>query len=303
MKTWKKTATGLLAVSILAAGLALPANADAAAANQAEAVKTEYKNGSVVPVSRSEAVRNAAREKALSQYYITSGKKLEKAVSLLKGLAQEKTGLDRGKSYYYRMDKPLTGNYFYHVKAFTPDMETLAGEYYMAKDNSCVFRLFPGKGSVKLLEGTTDKLLKKVEVLPANAIIPLKKTGRVLVRVPGSLPYELTLTSLTENTAKIKNVKGQPRIFGTARGYADILAEVKIDGYVRNQKLRFAIMDERDIALYRARRAYVAYPVRVGPRWGWGWGWGWRHPRHRHHHHGGPPPHRPGSPGGHGRRH
>ena len=295
MKNWKKAATGLLAVSILATGLALPANADAAAVNLTGTDKTEFKNGSVVPVSRTEAVRNAAREKALSQYYITSGKKFEKAVSLLEGLAPEKTGLDRRKSYYYRMDKPLTGNYFYHVKAFTPDMETLAGEYYMAKDNSCVFRLFPENNSVKLLEGTTDKLLKKVEILPASAIIPLKKTGRVLVRVPGSLPYELTLTSLTENTAKIKNVKGQQRIFGNARGYADILAEVKIDGYVKGQKLRFAIMDERDIALYRARRAYAPYPVYVGPGWGWGWSWG----PHHHHHHGGPPHHHHG---GHGHR-
>ena len=292
MKNWKKAATGLLAVSILATGLALPANADGAAANQTEAVKTAFKNGSVVPVSQSEAVRNAAREKALSQYYITGGEKLEKAVSLLKGLAQEKTGLDRRKSYYYRMDKSLTGNYFYHIKAFTPDMETPAGEYYMAKDNSCVFRLFPENNSVKLVEGTTDKLLKKVEILPASAIIPLKKTGRVLIRVPGSLPYELTLTSLTENTATIKNVKGQQRIFGNARGYADILAEVKIDGYVKSQKLRFAIMDERDIALYQARRTYAPYPAYVGPGWGWGWG-------PHHHHHGGPPHHHHG---GHGHR-
>ena len=290
MKNWKKTATGLLAVSILATGLALPANAAAAAVNQTEAGKTEYKNGSVVPVSRSETVRNAAREKVLSQYYITSGEKLEKAVSLLKGLAPEKTGLERRKPYYYRMDKPLTGNYFYHVKAFTPDMETLAGEYYMAKDNSCVFRLFPENNSVKLLEGTTDKLLKKVEILPASGIIPLKKTGKVLVRVPGSLPYELTLTSLTENIAKIKKVKGQQRIFGNMRGYADILAEVKIDGYVKSKKLRFAVMDERDIALYRARRAYASRPVYVGPGWGWGWGWGPHHHHHgspHHHHHGG----------------
>lgn len=287
MKNWKKTATGFLAVSMLAAGLSCPIPAAAAAASQAETVKAEYKTGAVVPTSQSEAMRLAAREKSLSQYYITNGKKLDKAVYTLKGLSSEKTGLNAGNSYFFRMDKNLSGNYFYHVKAFTPDMETLVGEYYMAKDNSCVFRRFPEDGSFELLEGTTEKLLKKVEIYPASAIIPLKSNGRVLVRVPGNLPYNLTLTSLTENTATIREDNGQLSIFGNARGYADILTEVEIGGYVKTEKLRFAVMDERDIAAYEARRVYV--PVYVGMDWGWGW---WDDPPH--HHPGGPPPHRPG---------
>ena len=300
MKNWKKTATGLLTVSILAAGLACPVPAVAAAVNEKETVNTEYKNGSVVPASKTEAVRLAAKEKALSQYYITSGEKLAKAVSLLEGLAPAKTGLDVGKHYFYRMDKALTGNYFQHVKAFTRDMETLVGEYFIAKDKSCVFRRFPEDGSFELLEGTTEKLLKKVEIYRAGAIIPLKGKGRVLVRVPGNVPYDLTLTSLTENTATIKENNGQLSISGNARGYADILAEVEIGGYVKTEKLRFAVMDERDIAAYEARRVYV--PVYVGMDWGWGW---WDAPPH--HHHPGPPPHRPGGgpgprPGGGGPR-
>ena len=87
MKNWKKSTTGLLAVSILAAGLACPVPAGAAAANQKQTVNAEYRDGAVVPVSQTEAVRLAAREKALSQYYITSGRKLEKAVSMLEGLS------------------------------------------------------------------------------------------------------------------------------------------------------------------------------------------------------------------------
>lgn len=291
MKNWKRTVTGILAVSVLTAGLALPGIAGAAATDQTETSKTQFKNGAVIPVSQSEAARLAAREKALSQYYITSGEKLAKAVSLLEGLAPAKTGLDAGKHYFYRMDKALTGDYFQHVKAFTRDMETLVGEYFIAKDKSCVFRRFPENGNIELLEGTTEKLLKKVEIYRAGAIIPLKGKGKVLIRVPGNLPYDLTLTSLTENVATIQEENGQLSITGNARGYADILAEVAIGGFVKTQKLRFAVMDERDIAAYEARQTYV--PVYVGMSWGWGW---WDHPRHHHHHHHrpGPPPHHHG---------
>ena len=266
MKNWKRTVTGILAVSVLTAGLALPGIAGAAATDQTETSKTQFKNGAVIPVSQSEAARLAAREKALSQYYITSGEKLAKAVSLLEGLAPAKTGLDAGKHYFYRMDKALTGDYFQHVKAFTRDMETLVGEYFIAKDKSCVFRRFPENGNIELLEGTTEKLLKKVEIYRAGAIIPLKGKGKVLIRVPGNLPYDLTLTSLTENVATIQEENGQLSITGNARGYADILAEVAIGGFVKTQKLRFAVMDERDIAAYEARQTYV--PVYVGMSWG-----------------------------------
>jgi hypothetical protein len=286
MKNWKRAVTGILAVSVLTAGLALPGIAGAAATDQTETSKTQFKNGAVIPVSQSEAARLAAREKALSQYYITSGEKLAKAVSLLEGLAPAKTGLDAGKHYFYRMDKALTGDYFQHVKAFTRDMETLVGEYFIAKDKSCVFRRFPEDGNIELLEGTTEKLLKKVEIYRAGAIIPLKGKGKVLIRVPGNLPYDLTLTSLTENVATIQEENGQLSITGNARGYADILAEVEIGGFVKTQKLRFAVMDERDIAAYEARQTYV--PVYVGMSWGWGW---WDHPRHHHHHHHGGPHH------------
>lgn len=286
MKNWKRTVTGILAVSVLTAGLALPGIAGAAATDQTETSKTQFKNGAVIPVSQSEAARLAAREKALSQYYITSGEKLAKAVSLLEGLAPAKTGLDAGKHYFYRMDKALTGDYFQHVKAFTRDMETLVGEYFIAKDKSCVFRRFPENGNIELLEGTTEKLLKKVEIYRAGAIIPLKGKGKVLIRVPGNLPYDLTLTSLTENVATIQEENGQLSITGNARGYADILAEVAIGGFVKTQKLRFAVMDERDIAAYEARQTYV--PVYVGMSWGWGW---WDYPRHHHHHHHGGPHH------------
>lgn len=296
MKNLKKSLNVLLAVSFITVGLSCPVSVNAAADSQTETVRSEYKSGGVVPVSRLEETRREARKAALSKYYVTSGKKLDKTVGLLKALPFEKTGLETGKAYFYRMDKSLTGNYFYHVKAFSPNMETLVGEYYIAKDNSCLFRRFADNESAELLEGSTEKLLKKVEIMPASAIIPLKSSGKVLVRVPGGLPYDLTLTSLTENTATIKEENGQLFISGNARGYADILAEVEIGGYVKTVKLRFAVMDEQDIAVYRARQTYV--PVYVGMGWGWGWGW-WHDYSYRHP---GPPPPRRVPHGPHGPR-
>lgn len=294
MKKWMKSAAGFLAVSVIAAGLAFPFHAEAKAINQKEpTAAAEYKDGSVFSAARSEKMRAAAREQALAKYYITSGKKLDKAVALLEGLDPEKTGLDASQPYFYRMDKSLAGNYFYHVNVFAPDMNTQVGEFYLAKDDSCAFRRFPDDGSVELLEGSTEKLLKKVELYRASAIIPLKSSGKVLVRVPGNLPYDLTLTSLNENTATIKEENGQLLISGNARGYADVLAEVEIGGYVKSEKLRFAVMDQQDIAVYEARRAYVPPPVIIGMDWGWGWG-------HHHRHHGGPPPRHHGGPHGHG---
>ena len=63
MKKWKRAVTGILAVSVLTAGLALPGIAGAAATDQTETSKTQFKNGAVIPVSQSEAARLAAREK------------------------------------------------------------------------------------------------------------------------------------------------------------------------------------------------------------------------------------------------
>ncbi|MBO5637799.1 MAG: hypothetical protein J5906_09845 [Acidaminococcaceae bacterium] len=295
MKKWKKTALGFLAVSVFTAGLAFPFSADAKAINQTMTPKstdTVYKDGSVFSSARSEKMRLAAKEQALAKYYITSGKKLDKAVALLEGLPSEKTGLDSSAPYFYRMDKSLTGNYFHHVKVFNPDMETQVGEYYLAKDDSCVFRRLSDNGDFELLEGSTEKLLKKVEVFPTNYIIPLHGAGKVLVRVPGNLPYDLTITSLNENIAKVNNENGQLTVTGNARGYADVLVEVEIGGYVKSAKIRYAVMDERDIAVYEARRAYVPPPIVIGMSWGWG-----------HHHHGGPHHHHRGhGPHGHHRR-
>ena len=280
MKKWKQMAARLATLSVLAAVLALPVSAGAADIRNADSAATTYKDGAVVPATKAAAVRKAAQDKALSDYYITSGKKLEKAVARLLYINPEETGLDPQVDYSYRMDKALAGDYFYHVKAFRPGTSETAGDFLLAKDDSCIFRRNPEGNRMELLEGTTEKLLEKVEIYPAYRKIPLDGVGKVLIRVPGSIPYNLTLTSLNENTLRIDtDDKGQQWVYGVARGKADILAEVEIGGFTTSKTLNFTVMDERDQA--REENRSSGWPIGIGIGFGWG------HGRHHHGHGGG----------------
>ena len=247
MKKWKQMAARLATLSVLAAVLALPVSAGAADIRNADSAATTYKDGAVVPATKAAAVRKAAQDKALSDYYITSGKKLEKAVARLLYINPEETGLVPQIDYDYRMDKTLTGDYFYHVKAFLPGTSEAAGDFLLAKDDSCVFRRIPKENRTELLDGTTEKLLEKVEIYPAYRKIPLDGVGKVLIRVPGSIPYNLTLTSL--------------------------------GGFTTSKTLNFTVMDERDQA--REENRSSGWPIGIGIGFGWG------HGRHHHGHGGG----------------
>ena len=252
MKKWKQMTARLVTLSVLAAVLAVPVSAGAAEIRKADSATATYKDGAVVPSAKAAAVRKAAQDKALSDYYITSGKKLEKAVARLLYINPEETGLVPQVDYEYRMDKILTGDYFYHVKAFRPGTSETAGDFLLAKDDSCY---------------------------PAYRKIPLDGVGKVLIRVPGSIPYNLTLTSLNENTLRIDtDDKGQQWVYGATRGKADILAEVEIGGFATSKTLNFTVMDERDQA--REENRTSGWPIGIGIGFGWG--------RGRHHHgHGG----------------
>ena len=61
--------------------------------------------------------------------------------------------------------------------AFLPTSTTATGDFLPAKDDSCVFRRFPGEARTELLDGTTEKLLAKVEIYPAYKKYP--RTGSV----------------------------------------------------------------------------------------------------------------------------
>ena len=278
MENWKLMTAALVTVLTLTAGSTCPALA-AAPEEKADSGAAVYKSGAVIPSENASSVRQAAREKAMSGYYITSGKKLDKAVALLQNIDPEKTGLQPDKDYQYRMDKTLTGDYFYHVKAFLPNVSEPAGEYLLAKDDSCAFRRFPGENRTELLEGTTDKLMEKVEIYALYRKIPMESASKVFIRVPGNIPYTLTLTSLNENTLITDtDANGQPVIYGIARGKADLLAEVSIGEFSKTKKLTFTIMDEKDLAR-EENRTSGGFPIGIGIGIGIG--------RHHHHGHGG----------------
>lgn len=266
MSKSSKAAAGILAAAIFMA--AVGAVFPAAAAKDGAAA---YKDGQVVPAAQAEAARSAARQKALAEYYITRGAKLEKAIAVLKGIPAEKTGLLPGETYSYRMDKVLTGNYFYHVKAFRPGSEETAGDYLLAKDGSCVFRRFPGENRTEFLEGTTDKLLEKAEIYAAYPKIPLDGAGKIFIRIPGGIDYKLTLTSLNESVLAVD--PEQRQVKGLARGKADVLAEIEVEGFSKSKKVHFTVVDERDMREEENRGSGTGIGIGIG----WGWG-GW----HRH---------------------
>ena len=281
MKKRKQVTAWLITLSVLAGGLAVPAPAGAAEIRKAGTLPQTYKEGAVVSAAEAPAVRRAAKEKAMSDYYITSGKTLDKAVARLLYVNPEDTGLNQYVDYSFRMDKTLAGDYFYHLRAFLPGESKPSGDYLVAKDDSCVFRRFPGEGRTELLDGTTEKLLEKVEMYPAYKKIPMDGVGKVLIRVPGSIPYDLTLTSLNENMLTVKtDENGQQWVYGVARGKADVLAEVKIGDYITSKTLSFTVMDEKDIAREENRTSGIGFPIGIGIGFGWGRG-------HHHHGHGG----------------
>ena len=223
-----------------------------------------YKNGTVVPSEKVSSVRNAAREKSMASYYITSGKNFDKAVATLQGLDSKATGLTPDQKYSYRMDKPLTGDYFYHVKAFLADSPTVSGDYLLAKDDSCVYRRFPGENRVELLAGTTEKLMEKVEIYALYRKIPMGSATKVFIRVPGNIPYTMELTSLDENMIEIrKDESGQPLVYGIARGKADVLAEVTIGEFSKTKKVNYIIMDEKDMER-EENRSSGGFPFGIG---------------------------------------
>ena len=280
MKKQKLIAAWLITLSVLTTGLTVPAPAGAATVRKADSSVQSYKEGAVVPATEASAVRKAAKEKAMSDYYITSGKTLDKAVARLLYINPEETGLNPYVDYSYRMDKALAGDYFYHLRAFLPGEAGAAGDFLIAKDNSCVFRRIPGEGRTELLDGTTEKLLEKVEIYPAYKKVPMDGVGKVLIRVPGNIPYTLTLTSLNENMLTIKtDEKGQQWVYGVARGKAGVLAEVEIGGFTTGKTLTFTVMDEKDMTREENRTSGIGFPIGIGIGFGWG---------HGHHHgHGG----------------
>lgn len=258
---WAGRLAALLLAGACLAGILVPAPAALAAAAGVPGVTT---------VQEAHKARQQAKTEALSAYFVTAGKKLDAAVARLSAVDSAKTGLTAGGTYDYRMDKALTGGYFRHVRAYAKGTDTLVGDYLIAKDDSCVYRCYPGAPSrTELLDGTTERLAGATEIYSVYAKVPVDGVGKIFVRVPGNVPYKLTLTSLDENLARTDSAQG--RVLGVARGKVVILAEAEIGGYVKTEKLTFRVIDEKDAA--REEGSSGGLPINIGIGWGWGWGW------------------------------
>ncbi|MGI6263658.1 MAG: hypothetical protein ACOYKB_07485 [Succiniclasticum sp.] len=260
---WTGRLAALLVAGVCLTGALAPAPSVFAAEADGSSVKT---------VQEAQKARQQAKQEALSSYFVTKGKKLDAAVARLTAVDSAKTGLTAGGAYDYRMDKELTGGYFRHVRAYAKGTDTMVGDYLIAKDDSCVYRRYPGDTArTELLDGTTERLVGAVDIYAVYSKVPIQGVGKVFVRVPGNIPYKLTLTSLDENIARTDAAQG--RVLGVARGKVVILAEAEIGGYVKTEKLKFRVIDEKDAA--REDRSYGGPPISIGIGWGWGWGRDW----------------------------
>lgn len=103
----------------------------------------------------------AVHMKNTNKYYITSGRVYDTVTGTMEGISREKTRLpqDTGR-YYYRVEKNLTGDYFYSVKAYDTDSHILIGSYFVAKDDSCVWKLQDNDDAILIL-GTPENFWKK----------------------------------------------------------------------------------------------------------------------------------------------
>ena len=190
---------------------------------------------------------------------------------LLQNLPSQTTGLV-GSYYYFRVDKNVVGDYFYHVKAYDTVSHVLIGNYFVAKDESCAWKLQAGDDAA-LIYGNAEKLMDKVEVVVYPKKIPLGSYGIIRVHVPGMVPYDVKATSL--NT-KVADITEKMNIHPMQAGKTDLVIDIKIGDTVRTVTKSITIVDEAD--RHTGEPSHSGPSVGVGIGIGWGGGW---------HHHGG----------------
>ena len=218
------------------------------------------------------AVTSQYASQASDAYFVTQGETFEKVKSLLESLAPAVTGMNKlNYPYGMRMDKTLTGDYFYHLQAYTKNDRKVFGDYLVAKDNSCAWRL-EAEPEARLIYGNTEKLIKKANIYLLSSRIPKGgNVGEVRVRVPGPIPYDLRVTSLNQAVAKIDE---NQHIVPVSYGKVDILADIKIGESTRSEKLRAYVVDKQQWEEERSSTSRPSIGIGIGIG-------GW------HHHHGG----------------
>jgi|GEM_PF-353890 len=243
-------------------------------AGQSSAVTTASQAAPASPNNTAPTAQTASvRNSNLDAYYITKGDTFDKVTALLESLPTALTSLSHQQGdYYWRMDKELTSDYFYHIRALSNVNDAVLGDFLVAKDDSCAWRLDTGKDAA-MIYGSANKMMKKVEVYIYPEKIIMGGHGRLRLHIPGKLPYDIKLTSLNESVAKITE---HNMIEPISYGKVDILVDLKIGDVVQSYKLRAKIVDRS----YYEGRSSSRPNIGVGIGIGWGGG-GW------HHHHGG----------------
>ena len=203
--------------------------------------------------------------KKLDAYYITSGSTYNKITALLQSIPADKTGLDT--NCYFRIDKNLTSSYFYHVNVYDTYTHRLKSSYFVAKDSSCVWRLYDEKDA-ELIFGNAEEMLKKTEVIVYPKRIPLGSYGIVRVHVPGMIPYDIKMTSLNANVATISD---KMNIIPVAAGKSSVVVDIKIGNATRTFTQDITVVNTADTSDDGYRRSPN---VNIGVGIGW-------------HHHGG----------------
>ncbi len=205
----------------------------------------------------------------LDTYYLTKGSTYDRITNVLQSLPADATGLTG--SYYVRITKKPVSQYFYQVSAYDTASHVQLGSYFVAKDQSCVWRLRPGEDAV-LIYGTAETMLKKTDIVVYPKRIPLGSYGIVRVHVPVMIPYDIKLTSLNTNVAAISDAMN---IMPVAAGKTDIVVDIRIGNVSRTVTQQIAVVDTADTPERESRR-----DPSIGIGIGVGWGGGW-------HHHGG----------------
>lgn len=215
----------------------------------------------------------AVHMKNTNKYYITSGRVYDTVTGTMEGISREKTGLpqDTGR-YYYRVEKNLTGDYFYSVKAYDTDSHILIGSYFVAKDDSCVWKLQDNDDAILIL-GTPEKLLEKADVTVYPGKLPMGSFGILRVRMPGRLPYDIKVTSLNPSVADISE---KMNIVPKSEGKADLVIDLRMGNTVRTITRTVKVIETADSSDHDSGHR----PIGIGIGIGWGDGW-------HHHGHGG----------------
>lgn len=205
-----------------------------------------------------QAIDPSVQMKNLESYYITSGRTYDKIVALLQSIPADKTGL--AGDYYFRIDKNVTSKYFYHVNVYDKTMHTLKSSYFVAKDESCVWRLYGGKDA-ELIFGNTESMLKKTEVIVYPKRIPIGSYGIIRVHVPGMIPYDIKATSLN---AYVATISDKMNIVPAVVGTTSIVVDIKIGNAERTFTKDIAVVDTADTRDEYRRSPNVSVGIGVG---------------------------------------